>query len=658
MLQINNRNGEVYTNIEEIHWDSRTYGGKNQIQIAGFHKELLGKIALLRDEAKLIDSGIIEGYQYNKNENKTILEISPLIYDLRRDFVRAENGDYIRYYDDKLENVLRDIIEQYRRSTENPLLYLKKLPATWITVKYSFEYKDWLSAFNVLLYKFLPIEKNIKVWPDGGIEIILEGKEYQLIYGEDVYKIAYKENADGIINSIIFDNKIPWSWNIRKTYEDAESIKKYGKRVKYRDDARIKHVETIDSLVSAFFSKNARPNIEVESITTPKEIWIYDKITISNWEKGFDDQLYVTGIIHKKGEKKELKVWTSPTRSILAIDEWDSESIYKELRNEMANINVHLPEYIKETHIESTEIRSPVIAGNQWYFAQKVRVGQNGIIIDGEKKQINSSNYNPEHNSGFMMNDSGQFLFGGNNSNYIKWNGNLLELRGLIKSTLYDNYGETPQHQDGLLWANNSALSGHGKVLWGYFGGIYQKQQISMSRMQEAWSFDVSGKTMTEEIDTWFQPRFILFNGFFENVGKRIWGTSNGQAGIESYQQGLCNYLSLKQDMQSVVDDARWGGDWHYIVMGGNLYSAPLSGHSAVVTDGDIGWRSAINEISKINIGQLFPQCGYVGDKFACNDYNGQEAWAQVTERKDNGIKIKVKANSGWRISGNIFILW
>lgn len=130
MLQINNRNGEVYTNIEEIHWDSRTYGGKNQIQIAGFHKELLGKIALLRDEAKLIDSGIIEGYQYNKNENKTILEISPLIYDLRRDFVRAENGDYIRYYDDKLENVLRDIIEQYRRSTENPLLYLKKLPAT------------------------------------------------------------------------------------------------------------------------------------------------------------------------------------------------------------------------------------------------------------------------------------------------------------------------------------------------------------------------------------------------------------------------------------------------------------------------------------------------------------------------------------------------
>ena len=37
----------------------------------------------------------------------------------------------------------------------------------------------------------------------------------------------------------------------------------------------------------------------------------------------------------------------------------------KELRNEMANINVHLPEYIKETHIESTEIRSPVIAGNQ-----------------------------------------------------------------------------------------------------------------------------------------------------------------------------------------------------------------------------------------------------------------------------------------------------
>lgn len=227
---------------------------------------------------------------------------------------------------------------------------------------------------------------------------------------------------------------------------------------------------------------------------------------------------------------RELKVGTVPTRSILSVDEGDAESIYQELRNEMSNIDINLPEYIKETHIESTEIRSPVIGGNQGYFAQKVRVGREGIIIDGEKKQINSSNYNPEQNTGFMLNDSGQFLFGGNDQNFIKWNGNLLELRGLVRSTQYDNYGSTPAHQEGLLRAENSALPGNGKVLRGYFGGKWEKQQISMSRMQEAWSIDISGDTEVQEIKTRFQPRFIIFNGFFENVSKKIWGISNGQA--------------------------------------------------------------------------------------------------------------------------------
>lgn len=163
MLQINTRSGEVLMNIEAVEWNNRSYGSKNQIIAEGFLKECLGKVALLWDEGKLVDSGIIEGYSYNKNQNKTTLEISPLIYDLRRDFVRAENGDYIRYYDDTLENVLANIIEQYRANTPNPLLYIKALPETGIKVKYSFEHKDWLSAYNVLLYKFLPIEKNIKI---------------------------------------------------------------------------------------------------------------------------------------------------------------------------------------------------------------------------------------------------------------------------------------------------------------------------------------------------------------------------------------------------------------------------------------------------------------------------------------------------------------
>ena len=54
-----------------------------------------------------------------------------------------------------------------------------------------------------------------------------------------------------------------------------------------------------------------------------------------------------------------------------------------------------------------------------------------------------------------------------------------------------------------------------------------------MSRMQYANAFDRTSST-TLSYNTWFQPRMIIFNGFFENTSQDKYGTTNGQAGSVS----------------------------------------------------------------------------------------------------------------------------
>jgi hypothetical protein len=43
--------------------------------------------------------------------------------------------------------------------------------------------------------------------------------------------------------------------------------------------------------------------------------------------------------------------------------------------------------------------------------------------------------------------------------------------------------------------------------------------------MQLAYAFDKSSGSQTYNINTWFQPRMVIFNGFFENVGSQVFGT-------------------------------------------------------------------------------------------------------------------------------------
>lgn len=61
--------------------------------------------------------------------------------------------------------------------------------------------------------------------------------------------------------------------------------------------------------------------------------------------------------------------------------------------------------------------------------------------------------------------------------------------------------------------------------------------------------------------------------------------------------------------MQEVVESVRWDEESQYITMSGKLYNTPLNGYKAAVTDGNVGWRSALNEASDVRVGLLSPRC-------------------------------------------------
>ena len=69
--------------------------------------------------------------------------------------------------------------------------------------------------------------------------------------------------------------------------------------MKYWDDGRVQYETTADQMVATYFSKYSQPTIEVKDITTTNlDVDIYDKVTINNWEKDFDDDLYVIGVTY------------------------------------------------------------------------------------------------------------------------------------------------------------------------------------------------------------------------------------------------------------------------------------------------------------------------------------------------------------------------
>jgi hypothetical protein len=82
--------------------------------------------------------------------------------------------------------------------------------------------------------------------------------------------------------------------------------------------------------------------------------------------------------------------------------------------------------------IGSTTIYAPVIGGEFGYFSKQFRVGDAGIVLDGENKRIyiGGGTYG-NSNTGFYVDNSGNFSLG----NKLSWNNNALIVNGNVTAT-------------------------------------------------------------------------------------------------------------------------------------------------------------------------------------------------------------------------------
>jgi hypothetical protein len=82
--------------------------------------------------------------------------------------------------------------------------------------------------------------------------------------------------------------------------------------------------------------------------------------------------------------------------------------------------------------IGSTTIYAPVIGGEIGYISKQFRVGENGIVLDGENKRIyiGGGTYG-NSNTGFYVDNSGNFSLG----NKLSWNNNALIVNGNVTAT-------------------------------------------------------------------------------------------------------------------------------------------------------------------------------------------------------------------------------
>ena len=383
MIKIFNEDWTLYKHIKKYDYSRVILADINQFTIFEYDENLINKILRFYRKGELVYSGIIKNISIDENEQKYNLRIFSLIDDLKRNFYTDNSWNYIVYKNDTIKNVLTDIINKYRQDWWQ-ILSLGSLDDVG-NINYTFKYVSFFNAFKNL-FKFLNNNSYIRVNPDWTIDLKNTEEIKRLVYKKDVLSINYSFNTDNIINYVYFDNKGSWDVDIKKTYEDTTSINKYGKRVKYITDTRIKTEQWADELINAYLSKHSQSEVIINNIITTKDIPLFSKIRIDNWNKKINE-LYINDKVYNKDWTINLVIGKLDTSREEIWTIQDKIDVLEDKKD--------IPNYITQTKITSTEIESPRIIGNDWYFTETFKVGQDWIEINAvNTPYIQSSNYN------------------------------------------------------------------------------------------------------------------------------------------------------------------------------------------------------------------------------------------------------------------------
>jgi hypothetical protein len=251
-----------------------------------------------------------------------------------------------------------------------------------------------------------------------------------------------------------------------------------------------------------------------------------------------------------------------------------------------------------------------------------------------------------------------------------------LILSGIVSATgFFFGVTTTPSATDGMMWC---ALNGSYKVLWGYWGGIGSKQQISMSKMfaQGDWDNDntAGGSDLTKdlEIPTWFQPRSVDAKAFMINSAQTELGISTGFA--QNGSQGVNTGMKFKVKTVSNVVSGLSVNYINNLFSGSNLAINPnpqipvtIDGGGHVTSKYDdtgkdllvgnsFSYASAVNSLSWTNNSLMVFDTALVwqnntllSDKDAAS-FATLNAYAYVLSWTDTKVTIRIVCKPGFRL--------
>lgn len=421
-LKVYSRDKTLLQNISNFEYSNLSETWVNKITISWNPKEFVEKIVEIYDHKEAKVSWIVKWYSFNKESNEGTMTIFPLLYDLKQDFITdtwlTPPGDKIFYISDTIENVLDEILSQYISKVANPILSKGNFATTWKSFTYTFEYVSLFDALQVVQNKMLERWFYIKVDIDWKVNLVNIPWVVDLKYLKDVKHVDFEERFDENIKKIVFDNK-------REATDPLRIFKEYTNaaisiwRVMKISDSRFTDETSVDEYIANIFEKDWSWIVEVKNIISEVDVPLYSKVNLYNWEKNFWE-IYVVEKEYLSDGTYNLKLWNKI--------KFDSSSMQDQLASMDSSItNLYeslwdaIPWYIQETYIDSVQIRSPLIAWNDWLFSWLMKVWVDWIVIDGPNKKIFSQNYSLVNKTWFWMWADWSFLFGKDSNNYFQF---------------------------------------------------------------------------------------------------------------------------------------------------------------------------------------------------------------------------------------------
>jgi len=162
--------------------------------------------------------------------------------------------------------LMRSVIDRYRAETVNPKIgYIyDDVPNTGTVATYSFAQKTYREAMEILK-RMAPLGMYYYIDPVGNLKFKQSAStpKHLFIFGKHFRGVRVEQSMEKVRNGLLVWNGQTGGSSIYKSYSDADSILRYGRRTETFNDYGINNVDGADLIGAKFIDENKRPDIKV-----------------------------------------------------------------------------------------------------------------------------------------------------------------------------------------------------------------------------------------------------------------------------------------------------------------------------------------------------------------------------------------------------------